>query len=95
MLVISSVNGHGHIDGERLIRRLRGTKETSGLPAVIGGKLGIHGTANVSFTQQLIDAGFNTVFEASAGIEAFENYVRQLSFSASVGHPFTVSDDEI
>jgi len=83
VLVISSVNGHGHIDGERLVRRLRASSETRDLPAIIGGKLGILGAANVSFTRQLMDAGFNAVFEASAGTESFERYVRQLSFAAS------------
>lgn len=46
-VVISTVNGHGHLDGVRLIRAIR---EEGGplatLTVVIGGKLGIHGTGD-------------------------------------------------
>ena len=91
VLVISSVNGHGHIDGERLMLRLRAADALRDLPAIIGGKLGVHGAANVSHTGPLLDAGFNAVFEASAGTDAFERYVRQLSFAASADPLFNAT----
>jgi methylaspartate mutase sigma subunit len=41
--VISSVNGHGRADGERMIARLRAHPELADLPVVIGGKLSTDG----------------------------------------------------
>jgi methylaspartate mutase sigma subunit len=47
-VVVSSVNGHGHIDGRRLIRRLRADADAAlaAVPVMIGGKLGIQGAAS-------------------------------------------------
>src|SRR6476661_5697161 len=43
LIVVSSVNGHGLVDGRRLIGRLRAAPELAATPVVIGGKLGITG----------------------------------------------------
>ncbi|GAA1970546.1 cobalamin B12-binding domain-containing protein [Amycolatopsis minnesotensis] len=60
-IVISSVNGHGRIDGARVIRKIRAAPDIASLPVVIGGKLGI-GAAGEEQTQDLLDAGFTLVF---------------------------------
>lgn len=76
ILVMSSVNGHGGIDGERMIRMLRAEFDDTRLPAVIGGKLGVTGSAgSVSIGATLREAGFNAVFEDS-DLDAFVDYVR-------------------
>jgi methylaspartate mutase sigma subunit len=61
-IVISSVNGHGHLDGARVIRLLRADPVTRGIPAIIGGKLGIAGGADANLAGSLVDAGFDMVF---------------------------------
>ncbi|MFJ7272721.1 cobalamin B12-binding domain-containing protein [Streptomyces sp. NPDC099050] len=75
-VVISTVNGHGHLDGVRLIRAIR---EEGGplatLTVVIGGRLGIHGTGNTRFHQQLLDAGFDAVFGAETGVVDFHRFL--------------------
>ncbi|MEV7398906.1 methylmalonyl-CoA mutase [Streptomyces sp. NPDC091267] len=80
LLVISSVNGHGQLDGMRLIRALRAVPGLGGLPAVIGGKLGIHGRDNVRFGDRLTAAGYDAVFDdGEAGtLERFEAFVHGL-----------------
>ncbi|MFG2877798.1 cobalamin B12-binding domain-containing protein [Streptomyces sp. NPDC048337] len=75
MVVISSVNGHGFLDGRRLISRLRRTESVSGLPVVIGGKLGTRGSEGEGFGAALMDAGFDAVFEDGEGIGAFRDYL--------------------
>ncbi|WP_231904942.1 cobalamin B12-binding domain-containing protein [Streptantibioticus cattleyicolor] len=75
VLVISTVNGHGHLDGLRLIRRLRQDPELGELRVVIGGKLGIRGAENAGFSGELIEGGFDGVFEADAGLQAFEDFL--------------------
>ncbi|MFI0789784.1 cobalamin B12-binding domain-containing protein [Streptomyces lydicus] len=61
LLLLSSVNGHGHQDGMRLITRIRATADLAALPVVIGGKLGVSGT-DTDHADALRDAGFCAVF---------------------------------
>ncbi|WP_267242609.1 cobalamin B12-binding domain-containing protein [Streptomyces sp. PR69] len=75
MVVISSVNGHGHLDGRRLIGRLRAEPDLAGLPVVIGGKLGTRGAENAAHGPELMAAGFDAVFEDSAGIAPFREFL--------------------
>jgi methylaspartate mutase sigma subunit len=65
LVVISTVNGHGHIDGSSLARRLRRDRETADLPMVIGGKLGVGGLSGIELRRELLDAGFDMVVDDS------------------------------
>ncbi|MFD0313948.1 cobalamin B12-binding domain-containing protein [Streptomyces flavalbus] len=67
LLVLSTVNGHGRLDGLRLIRALRADPELAALPVVIGGKLGVRGSGDPGVGRQLLDAGFDAVFAESRG----------------------------
>jgi methylaspartate mutase sigma subunit len=79
LLVLSSVNGHGVIDGQRVIRALRSTPGLSAVPAVIGGKLGTDGTVGEDARRgRLIAAGFDAVFEGQAAVAGFRAFVREL-----------------
>lgn len=69
-IVISSINGHGHLDGARVIRALRRDPSTKDVPAMIGGKLGVHGSGNEVYAPALIDAGFDAVFTSLDGFLA-------------------------
>jgi CheY-like chemotaxis protein len=60
--VISTVNGHGRIDGARLARAVRRDPEIAQLPMVIGGKLGIEGMSSDDEVSRLLEAGFDAVF---------------------------------
>ncbi|MEV0277725.1 cobalamin-dependent protein [Streptomyces sp. NPDC050610] len=77
-LVVSTVNGHGHLDGLRLIRKIRSDAELAGLRVVIGGKLGVRGAANARFSAELVDAGFDAAFESEAGLAEFDSFLGAL-----------------
>ncbi|MGA3681058.1 cobalamin B12-binding domain-containing protein [Pseudomonas graminis] len=87
LLVVSTVNGHGNIDGERLVRKLRARADLPQPMAVIGGKLGIHGEGDDSHLQRLLDAGFNAVFNAASSILQFESFVRNISARPALASP--------
>ncbi|MFI0739437.1 cobalamin B12-binding domain-containing protein [Streptomyces sp. NPDC021100] len=79
LLLLSSVNGHGHRDGMRLITRIRATADLVALPAVIGGKLGISGTGP-HHADELRDAGFDAVFpDRPHAVADFCRFVASLS----------------
>ncbi|WP_189710585.1 cobalamin B12-binding domain-containing protein [Streptomyces anandii] len=66
LLVISTVNGHGRLDGARVIRALRADPVARDVPAVIGGKLGIDGDEGAAAARALVEAGFDAVFTDTA-----------------------------
>ncbi|AYF31959.1 hypothetical protein CSH63_31855 [Micromonospora tulbaghiae] len=74
MVVMSSVNGHGHTDALRVIRRLRGCPELSATPTVIGGKLSVSPERADALAADLRAAGFDAVF-ADGSIDDFQSFL--------------------
>lgn len=70
-VVVSTVNGHGHVDGRRLIGRLRADERLRGLPVVIGGKLGVSGGQDTRVADELVAAGFDAAFPDGADLAGF------------------------
>jgi N-dimethylarginine dimethylaminohydrolase/methylmalonyl-CoA mutase cobalamin-binding subunit len=83
LVVVSSVNGHGSIDGMRLIRRIRECPDLAATPVVIGGKLGIAGPTGRDTHNQLMAAGFDAVFEDGVGMAAFRSFTERLMLKAT------------
>jgi methylaspartate mutase sigma subunit len=79
LVVLSSVNGHGFIDGMRLIARLRACPELLGTPVVIGGMLGISGPDGRRSQTQLLAAGYTAVFDDGPRMPAFRSFVEALA----------------
>jgi len=75
MLVITSVNGHGHIGGRKVIGQIRSHTELDYMPAVIGGKLGTLGANNKVFADPLVSAGYSAVFLENEGVEPFTEFI--------------------
>jgi methylaspartate mutase sigma subunit len=85
MIVISSVNGHGHQDGMRVIGQLRDCAQLARTPTVIGGKLGISGGQDMQSLDELRAAGFDAVFEDGvSGVVEFKKFAMALPGSATV-----------
>ncbi|WP_326680816.1 MULTISPECIES: cobalamin B12-binding domain-containing protein [unclassified Streptomyces] len=78
LIVVSTVNGHGFVDGKRVVRLLRSCPELHATPMVIGGKLGIAGGEHGRGVRELSEAGFDAVFEEGAGIVSFRDFVQSL-----------------
>ncbi len=74
-IVISSVNGHGHLDGARLIRALRDDADLAAVRAIIGGKLGIAGEDDDRHVQALLDAGFDAVVTEGSPASALAEFL--------------------
>ncbi|MFJ8209512.1 cobalamin B12-binding domain-containing protein [Streptomyces sp. NPDC096033] len=83
-LVVSTVNGHGALDGRRLIARLRQEPDLRDLQVVIGGKLGVRGAEAGTHAPALMAAGFDAVFEDAAGTEEFRRYLGEAAPARAV-----------
>ncbi|GAB2608877.1 methylaspartate mutase [Paractinoplanes abujensis] len=80
VVVISTVNGHGHQDGRRVISALRGFPELSTTPVVIGGKLGVTGGEGHRYGDELLAAGFTRVYEEGvAGPAEFSGFLSEVA----------------
>ncbi|GAA1395330.1 hypothetical protein GCM10009639_30360 [Kitasatospora putterlickiae] len=84
LIVLSSVNGHGHQDGLRVIRALRACPELARTPTVIGGKLTIAGPGDPERQRALLAAGFDGVFEEGRPVADFRAFVRSLPSVATL-----------
>jgi methylaspartate mutase sigma subunit len=74
-VVVSTVNGHGGLDGARLIGRLRAEPDLAGTRVVIGGKLGVGGRADDDLGAALYGAGYDAVFLGDADLGGFLDYL--------------------
>ncbi|MGW7823390.1 cobalamin B12-binding domain-containing protein [Streptomyces puniciscabiei] len=79
LILLSSVNGHGGLQGADYVRELKGREELAGTPVVIGGKLGVAGEADRNLVPELLDAGFDGVFVGDEAVPEFLRYVGNLS----------------
>ena len=79
LLVISTVNGHGLIEAREYIERIRAVRELADMPVVIGGKLGVHGSASVAEVAELLSRGFDAVFvEGGSPVADFSYFLQRL-----------------
>ena len=79
LILVSSINGHGYVDGLALMRRLR-TQFGRNVPrAVIGGKLGTDGAFDASRIQDLLSAGFDAVFDEGAPAGSLRAYTDSMA----------------
>jgi methylaspartate mutase sigma subunit len=78
LIVMSSVNGHGFQDGKRAVQALRRSADLAQIPTIIGGKLGIAGLSDRSNIRELLDAGFDAVFEDADGMQPLDDFLAGL-----------------
>lgn len=76
LVVVSTVNGHGHLEAAELAATLRARHDPKGLPMVIGGKLGILGD-NSAYRAPLLAAGYNCVYDEH-GLDDFLCFLVEL-----------------
>jgi methylaspartate mutase sigma subunit len=81
LLVISTVNGHGHFEGLQIMTEIKKYQLLKKMQIVIGGKLGILGKENQAFEKKLLDSGFHGVFHGENSLEEFSKFLRSNKFS--------------
>jgi methylaspartate mutase sigma subunit len=91
VVVLSTVNGHGHLDGAVAVSRLRQIPALATTPIVIGGKLGIQ-ASSLDHVRQLRAAGFDAVFgDAAADLSEFSAFLSRVAANAFADAPSRVA----
>lgn len=88
LVVVSTVNGHGYLEGIELGWKLADLSLGERPKIVIGGKLGLDNEIKHEQVKSLAAAGFDAVFQGPSAIATFDAFLekldRQRSFSDSV-----------
>jgi methylaspartate mutase sigma subunit len=74
LVVISTVNGHGMIEGRTIVQRLR---QLGDWPIVIGGNLGLTGD-HERHVSTLLGAGYSAVFTGANSVDDFCAYLTSI-----------------
>lgn len=83
LILISSVNGHGGLQGAAYVQELKARPELSTTPVVIGGKLGVAGEADRDLIPELLSSGFDGVFVGDEAVTDFLRFVRTMTLAAA------------
>lgn len=75
LILISTVNGHGHIDGAEIIKRIKSCDLLRNIKVVIGGKIGIKGNDNIVYKNKLKQSGYDEVFCGVHSIAEFLKFI--------------------
>ncbi|HVR08920.1 MAG TPA: cobalamin-dependent protein [Thermoanaerobaculia bacterium] len=75
LVVVSTVNGHGHLEGPALARHLTETTDPGRPRLVIGGKLGTEVAALERQAAELRAAGYDAVFYGPAALADFVEFL--------------------
>jgi len=83
LVVVSSVNGHGHNDGRRVVGGLRAEPALRHTPIVIGGKLGVVADDGPDVVADLVGAGYDAVFVGEDALDRFRGFLAAAGESAA------------
>ncbi|GAA4057015.1 cobalamin-dependent protein [Actinomadura miaoliensis] len=75
LVAISTVNGHGRVEGAELISAFRRVPGLSDVPVVIGGMLTTGGTGRREVVAELTGLGFTGVFVGDAALREFRDHL--------------------
>jgi methylaspartate mutase sigma subunit len=71
LVVVSTTNGHGYMEGAELARLLDRLETRSRMKLVVGGKLGVDQAQDPEYAEILSNAGFDAVFYGATALGDF------------------------
>lgn len=77
VVVLSTVNGHGYMEGVELARRLGALPERSRMKLVAGGKLGTDQEKDAEYAAGLREAGFDAVYYGPDALTEFVDFLER------------------
>lgn len=83
LVVISSVNGHGYVQGLELIKALNKSNPHINSKIVIGGKLSTSESDNQRISQSLVNEGYDDVFVGDRSVSKFKQFMEKTLYQKS------------
>lgn len=87
LILVSTVNGHGYIEGVDIARELKNNNVTKNINLIIGGKVGVSGNENIKHLKALLDSGFDGVFienSNSDGLNELNLFLKDINEKSAV-----------
>lgn len=84
LLIVSTINGHGYIEGKELIKRVRELDSMQHKPVFIGGKLSTDANMSYLYAVELESAGFTRAYCNDQDLQDFSQRLQQIKEQASV-----------
>jgi len=85
-LIISTINGHGYIEGVELAKRIRRVTNLTNMHLAIGGKINTDPARGQTDENELLKAGFNVVYRDSRSLSQF---MSKMSSNVHVDQKYT------
>ena len=84
LIVVSSVNGHGYVQGKSLVQKIKNEFGHCCPTIVIGGKLSTQISDNSTIHDDLLSRGYDGVFVNNSAINQFKSFLKNHSISPSI-----------
>lgn len=84
LLIVSTINGHGYIEGKELIKRVRTLDIMKERPVFIGGKLSTDANMSYLYAVELEEAGYNKAYCSDQDMQHFKTQLQLISQKAAV-----------
>ena len=78
VVVVSTINGHGFIEGKELLAQARAVPGLAATPFFIGGKLSTDATLSYLYAGELEQAGYHKAFGGGDGLPEFLAQLAQI-----------------
>lgn len=78
LIIVSTVNGHGYIEGKELIRRIQQIDSMTGKPVFMGGKLSTDANLSYLYAMELEQAGYKKVYSTDQDLSDFALQLQQM-----------------
>ncbi|MDZ4679093.1 MAG: cobalamin-dependent protein [Saprospiraceae bacterium] len=83
IVVVSTVNGHGYLEGKTLIEKIRAIPEMKDIPVYIGGKLSTDKNMSYRYSVELENAGYSSVYPEARKIADFISELKKQNKKAA------------
>lgn len=84
LVVVSTVNGHGYLQGQEVARRLAQLEGRGRMKLVIGGKLSVDESRAPEHARELLQSGYDAIFTGPSALDDFVAFLEREIGSAGM-----------
>ncbi|WP_343675301.1 cobalamin-dependent protein [Chitinophaga sp.] len=84
LLVVSTINGHGYIEGRELIMRVRDMDIMKDKPVFIGGKLSTDENMSSLYVLELEEGGYTKAYTGNVNMQDFTTRLQSIAAQSAI-----------